>query len=166
MHLREPLRDIVVEPEKRDVNHHEAGVDVAAAIAHVTTAGNGDSFEIGHVARQGREHPVPSVEKGAQSAALECAHHVGLMLARAVEKGGVEECRVLVLHVRPRSAIDPLDAEGPQKFYASGAALLPVVVVGGGRDDGTAGGGHPVGGLLVKLKSIGNRAYRVMFWQT
>ena len=40
------------------MNHHEAGVDVAAAIAHVATAGNGDNFEIGHVARQRREHPV------------------------------------------------------------------------------------------------------------
>ena len=76
-----------------------------------------------------------------------------LMLIGAVEKGGVDEGGVLVLHVRPRPAVDPLDADGPQELDASGAALLPVEVVRGGRDDGAAGGRHPV----LNLAAVAHR---------
>ena len=67
-----------MEAEERDVNQHEAGVGVAAAVAHVAAAGNGHGFEVGNVARRRREHPVSNIEQGAQSPTLECAHYISL----------------------------------------------------------------------------------------
>ena len=83
---------------------------------------------------------------------LKSAHYIRLMLGGAVKKGGVEEGRVLVLHVGPL-AIGVLNPDRPQKFDAVGVTVLPVVVVRGGRDDGAAGGGQSV----LDLATFGHR---------